>query len=187
MPILGRETDLWPEDLLDHAGSLLENGSRWWAVYTRSRHEKRLMRHLVSLEVPFYCPIVERRYRSPGGRIRSSFVPLFTNYVFVLGDESSRHDAMTTNCVSRAIQVGDGELLTRDLAAIHSLISVGAPVTPEARLESGMLVRVRSGPFAGREGVVIQRRGEQRLLVSVNFLQQGASVNLDDCEVERIL
>jgi transcriptional antiterminator RfaH len=39
---------------------------------------------------------------------------------------------------------------------------------------------VRQGPFAGLEGTVTKRRGETRLLVSINFLQQGASVEIDD-------
>ena len=49
-----------------------------------------------------------------------------------------------------------------------------------------MRVRIRSGPLTGLEGLVIRRRGQDRLLVAVEFLQQGASVQIDDFEVERI-
>ena len=66
------------------------------------------------------------------------------------------------------------------------LISSDAPLTPESRIEAGMRIRVRSGSLAGLEGVVIKRRGMQRLLVIVHFLQQGASVQLEDYQVERI-
>jgi len=38
----------------------------------------------------------------------------------------------------------------------------------------------------GLEGVVIERKGKERLLVAVTMLQQGVSVNLDDCIVEPI-
>ena len=34
-------------------------------------------------------------------------------------------------------------------------------------------MRIKSGPFVGMEGTVIKRRGRQRLLVVVGFLQQG--------------
>ena len=185
MPILAPESDIYPADLFDIA----EQGSAastWWALYTLSRREKTLMRHLVSLEAPFYCPIIPKRQRSPNGRVRTSHVPLFSNYVFLYGDETQRYQAVSTGCVSQHIQVVDGAELGRDLRQICELIEAGVPLTPEARLVPGEYVRVRTGPFAGYEGTVIRRQGQTRLLVSVNFLQQGASVVLEDCQLESL-
>lgn len=82
--------------------------------------------------------------------------------------------------------VGDGAGLTRDLKQIHRLIAAEAALTPEAQLESGMRVRIKAGSLAGLEGVVVERRGEERLLIAVEFLQQGVSMQLDDYLVERI-
>ena len=50
----------------------------------------------------------------------------------------------------------------------------------------GNRVRVRRGPLAGLEGAVLVRRGQTRLLVQVNFLQKGASVEIDDFLLEPI-
>jgi transcriptional antiterminator RfaH len=66
------------------------------------------------------------------------------------------------------------------------MIECGAPVVPESHLEAGVHVRVRSGPLAGHEGTVLRRRGDTRLLVAVRFLQQGASVQIDECDLERL-
>jgi transcriptional antiterminator RfaH len=104
----------------------------------------------------------------------------------VYGQEDARHRAITTNCVSRCLDVKDGAKLTTDLRRIHQLIECGVDITPEARLQSGMLVRIRSGPLAGQEGVVVERQGDRRLLVAVDFLQQGASVLLDQAKLERL-
>ncbi len=49
-----------------------------------------------------------------------------------------------------------------------------------------MKVRIRSGPLSGIEGSVIKRHGKDTLLVAVNFLQQGASVVLNDYDMEKI-
>jgi hypothetical protein len=38
--------------------------------------------------------------------------------------------------------------------------------------------------LAGVEGTVLSRRGGTRLLVAVNFLQQGASVEIEDFLLE---
>ena len=184
MPILTPQTDLYPADLFERERLGDEGPVGWWAMYTMSRREKHLMRQLVKLEVPFYCPVIPKRNRSPGGRIRTSHLPLFPNYVFLYGDDEQRYTAMTTNCVARYTRVVAGVELTRDLRQIYELIQAGVPLTPESRLEAGDLVRVRSGPFRGYEGYVIRREGQRRLLVAVNFLQQGASFALEDCELE---
>lgn len=186
MPILAQETDIFPEDLFEVAGQATDPDVSWWALYTLSRREKNLMRRLLALEVPFYCPIIPKRNRSPAGRVRTSYVPMFHNYVFIHADEMQRYQAVSTGCVSKQIRVTDGIELTRDLKQIHNLVLAGVPLTQESRLQTGERVRVRSGPFRGYEGTVIRREGQTRLLVHVNFLQQGASVLLDDCQLEII-
>jgi hypothetical protein len=187
MPILDKETDLYPLDLFDRAdaeSSDTNHENSWWAIYTLSRREKELMRRLLALEIPFYCPIIPQRQRSPSGRLRTSYLPMFSNYAFIYGDATQRYEALTTNCVARDFVVSDGIQLTRDLRQIHDLIEIGAPLTRESRLAAGTRVRVKTGPFRNYEGTIIRREGRTRLLVSVNFLQQGASVLLDDCEVD---
>ncbi len=186
MPILAAETDVYPFDLLDREDWTEDPEHRWWALYTRSRREKELMRRLRAMEIPFYGPTVERRGRTPQGRIRKSFIPLFANYVFLFGDTSHRYAALTTNCVSRDLIVADGPQLAVDLRQLRQILLSGAPVTAESQLEPGVAVRVRSGPLAGQEGTVLRRRGETRLLVAVRFLQQGASVQIDECDLERL-
>jgi transcription antitermination factor NusG len=186
MPIARQETELFPLDLFERVEQRAPNDGRWWALYSLSRHEKQLMRRLLAHEIQFYCPIVARRFRSPAGRIRVSYLPLFNNYVFMFGDDDQRRAALATQCVSRVIEAPDQPRMTRDLRQIQRLIATGAPLTPERRLESGDLVRVASGAFRGFEGTVLRREAQTRLLVAVNFLQQGASVLLDDCQLERL-
>jgi transcriptional antiterminator RfaH len=74
--------------------------------------------------------------------------------------------------------------LVFDLRQFRRLIAANAPLTVESRLVPGRRVRVRQGAFAGVEGTVLKRRGETRLLVAINFLQQGASVEIDDFLLE---
>jgi transcription antitermination factor NusG len=172
--------------LLDRPELGREPDATWWALYCLPRQEKQLMRRLRAVEVPFYSPLVRKRSHSPSGRVRTSHVPLFSSYVFIYGGTGQRYAAQTTGCVSRWLVPSDCDALTHDLRQIRRLIDSGAPLTPEARLESGMRVRIRSGPFAGLEGVVIRRAKQIRLLVAISFLQQGASVLLNDCQLERI-
>jgi transcription antitermination factor NusG len=191
MPILPRQRDIYPDDLLeardgDAGGELAALGRHWVAFYTLSRREKDLMRKLEGAAVPFYAPLVRRRLHSPGGRVRTSFVPLFPGYVFAVVDDEQRRAALATNTVARWISIADERMLVDDLRAIKRLIDTEKPLTPEARIEPGQLVRVRTGALRGVEGTVVRRRGAERLVVAVQFLNQGASIELEDMDLERL-
>lgn len=195
MPILPRQRDCFPEGLLDGPPAVDDDvrgtwatpgqGGRWVAFYTLSRREKDLMRKLEAVEVPFYAPLVQRRLRSPGGRVRQSYMPLFPGYVFSRVDDEQRRAALATNTVARWLPVTDADGLLADLRRIKRLVDADRPLTPEARLEAGQGVRVRSGPLEGIEGTVVNRRGGQRLVVAVRFLNQGVSIELEDVDLER--
>ena len=181
MPILAAEPDLFPNDLFD---ARPESSDRcWWAVYTMARQEKSLARQMLQYRIPFYLPLVARDNTIRGRRIRS-YVPLFTGYLFLLASDEERVRALATHRISRVFPVVDGEEFWRDLWQVHSLIVSGAPMTVEQRLTPGRRVRVTCGPMMGLEGTVISRRGASRLLVRVNFLQQGASIAIDDFMLE---
>ena len=186
MPILKKEDDIYPDDLLQNESLLADETRRWYCLYTLSRREKDLARKLIARQIGCYLPIVPKRYRSPAGRLRTSWVPLFNNYVFLYADESERHFCFTTNCLSRVEEVGDDHQLVQDLRAIQTAINAGIPLTPEARIEPGQRVRVRRGPFQGYEGHVIRREGKTRLLLSINFLEQGVSMELDEAVLDLI-
>jgi len=191
MPILPKQQDIYPDDLLDvvEGGTGREPpvaGGRWVAFYTLSRREKDLMRKLQAAGVPFYGPMVRRRLHSPGGRVRASYVPLFPGYVFSLVDDEQRRAALATNTVARWIPISDERMLVADLRAIKRLIDTEKPLTPEARIEPGQSVRVRTGALRGLEGTVVKRRGAERLVVAVRFLNQGASIEIEDVDLERL-
>jgi len=180
MPILKSEPDCYPDNLLVKPDETMP----WWACYTRARQEKQLMRKLREAEIGYYAPIISRRYRSPAGRLRESYLPLFANYVFVCGDEMARYAAVCSGCVSRTLTVVQPNVLVEDLRQLQQLIQTGAPLSPEARIDSGDRVRVKSGQFAGFEGTVIRRQQHTCLIVEVRFMNQGASVVLDDCQLD---
>ena len=186
MPILKRERDIFPDDLLENEKLLSDSSLDWWCIYTMSRREKDFMRRLASLSIAHYGPVIPKRYRSPNGRLRTSYIPLFPNYVFMLGSEADRTSALTTNCVSKCSLIPDAEKFVHQLKQICKVVAADVPLTPEAKLEPGNYVRVRSGPFAGYEGTVLRREGKTRLLLSLQFLEQGVSMELDEALLENL-
>ncbi len=180
MPILSAEPDRFPTDLFESNDA--DGGGHvrmWWVLHTKPRQEKSLARHLHAASVPFFLPTVTRRARVRS-RVLTSRLPLFTGYVFLHADASGRLTALTSNRVARCLEVPDQQRFWRDLRQVERLLSSGAPVTPEERLEVGSPVEITSGPLAGLSGVIVRTATGRRFVVRVDFIQQGASVLIDD-------
>jgi transcriptional antiterminator RfaH len=77
------------------------------------------------------------------------------------------------------LSVSEGERLRTDLKRIYQLMECGAPVAPEDRLQSGMTVVLTAGPLAGLHGKVIRRDKNMRFVIEVDFIQRGASVEIE--------
>ena len=179
MPVLPAETQWFPEDLLDEANTEAPPGHRWWVYHVRPRQEKSLARELHKKQIPFFLPLIRRRWRSKK-RVMTSHVPLFAGYLFSRSDQTGRLAALGTNRIVRSLDVGDQDQLWRDLRQIHRLLVSGAEVAPEARLAPGTAVEIGSGPLMGLKGKIIRRASGRRFLVEVDFIRRGASVLLDD-------
>jgi len=202
-PRVGRSTgsrpDLFPSDLLSLCicpGSGLDKGSGtqdesvgaglacWWLAHTLPRQEKAVASALYARDVSYYLPLVTRKSLSRG-RTRVAEIALFPGYIFVHGNEEARLNVLKTNRVLTVRAAPDGERLRADLRRFWELICAGAPLLPESRLVTGERVRVKAGPFRDQEGIVIRRNGKTRLMIAIDYLQQGASLEVDDCLLER--
>jgi hypothetical protein len=190
MPILAEQPCVFPEELFQGSTCIQEFGYTqservWWVIYTRSRQEKALARDLFASQIPFYLPQVARDHMIGRRRFRT-LDPVFPGYLFLFGTPEERVDSLKTNRISRILPVKQQDELLQDLRQLADLIAIGAPLTVEQRLCPGRKARIRNGPMAGFEGTIIQRRGKDRLLIAVNFLQQGVSIEINDFLVEPV-
>jgi transcriptional antiterminator RfaH len=181
MPILPAEPTAFPECLFEDA-SPPPGERRWWVLQTRSRQEKALGRRLHEQRVPYFLPLIRRRL-VVRGRPLTSFVPLFTGYVFLLADDDDRLAALTTGRVVQSLRVPDQARLWAELRQIHRLLASGRPVAPTEGPAPGATIEIRSGPLTGLRGKVLRASSERRFVVQVDFIQRGASVVLEGCDL----
>jgi transcriptional antiterminator RfaH len=187
MPIVNLETSHFPPELLTPNGDeiLREKPARWWVLHTRPRQEKSLARDLLIRDIAFYLPMITKRLVIRG-KVKRSNIPLFSSYLFTCCTPEERAAALSTKRVVSALQVDNEQQLRSDLFNIDQLIASGAQLTVESRLQANQPVRVKSGAFQGLEGIVCRRKNETRLIVWIKMLQQGVSLELDDCLLEPI-
>lgn len=183
MPILSKEPDVFPNDLLDRK-VVTDDSRKWHVLYTKSRQDKVLARRLSTMNLSFCCLQVPKVNRMPSGKVRTSYLPLFPNYVFLFGNEHDRYRAVCTDCVNHVLDVDDSERLQFDLRRIHQAIQSGREVSAVPMLQQGQPVRIISGPLSGHEGLVFRKQGKSRLVLSMTFIRQSAEVEIDDSAIE---
>ncbi|CAN5841729.1 transcription/translation regulatory transformer protein RfaH [soil metagenome] len=186
MPILPAEPDMYPADLWSVASGGHGSGRHWWCLHTKPRQEKSAARHLRNRGLAHYLPQIRRDDRTPKGRKTSSVLPLFSSYLFLLGDDNDRLEAYRGNNLVNILEVKDQGQLEHDLRQIHQLLSSGLPILPEPELPIGSRVRILSGPLVGMEGTIVRWGNRDHFIAVVEFLGRGAKVELQSWQVEPI-
>ena len=174
-----------PPMLCPWAKSVGELQGRWWLAHTKARFEKVFASDLLRRAVGYFLPM-SKRVTYSSGKKRVGMVPLFTSYVFFNGTHESRSAALATNRLCRAIEVADGERLTRELVMIEAALLVEPRLNCYGVPAIGERCRIRSGPFAHLEGKVVERAKLARIVLEVSFLGQGAVIEIDADLLERL-
>jgi transcriptional antiterminator RfaH len=174
-----------PTMLPDGIASVADLQGRWWVAHTRARAEKALARDLQGRGIGYFLPM--RLFATySGDRKRQVLKPIFTSYLFLCGNDQDRYVAMTTNHICQTLEVRDQETLVGELAAIDKALRGQADLVPCALPAAGTRCRVRAGPFAGIDGIVVQHLKGTRLILEVGILGQGASLEIDADLLDRI-
>jgi len=138
----------------------------WYALYTRSQHEKTVSGMLsqkgFEVFVPLYTSI--RRWKDRNKKLQ---LPLFPSYVFLHGGLERRIDVLTTPGVCSFVGAsGPAEIPAPEIDAIRQAVDA-APVRIERHpfVSTGDRVRVVNGPFEGIEGILVRNKGMYRLYI----------------------
>lgn len=161
---------------------------KWYALYTRSRHEKFIQAELGKKGIEAFLPV---RYlkRKWSDRIVTAEEPLFKSYVFVKSGQHQFLNVLQTKGAVKFVSAG-----IRPVAVSNSVIeSLRYISTPEAEIDyfpylnTGDRVYVRSGVFKGVEGYIARKDDDKyRVIISVDALMASISVQVDSNLVEKL-
>jgi transcriptional antiterminator NusG len=162
--------------------------SRWFAVYTTCRHEKRIAQHFSQREIEFYLPLYrsERRWRD-GSKVALE-LPLFPSYIFVHIRRSDRANVLSVPGALALVGGTGREPAPLADGAIDALRTglQERKVEPHALVEVGQKVRIRSGTFAGMEGVVVRRKSGFRVVLTLDQIMQSIAVEVGEEDLDPI-
>lgn len=167
--------------------------ARWYAVHTRSRHEKMVAARLQEQGMTSFLPLLKQTHRW-SDRKKTVEVPLFSCYVFVrmaLGGACAGKERLQVCTTDGVLQIvgprGAGLPIPDDqIDAIRLLLDEQLPCSAYPFLKVGERVRIRGGAMDGVEGVLLAHNGDRTLVVSVDVIQRSLAVRIEGYNVESL-
>jgi transcription termination/antitermination protein NusG len=161
----------------------------WFAVQTRSRHEKKVATLLAEKQIAAYLPLLKEVHRWSDRR-KMVEQPLFPGYVFVRipkADEP-RIAVLRTSGVVRFVGIqGEGiPISDREIENVQTLISTETPYGFHPFLRAGQKVRIRGGYLDGVEGILVAKNSDQSVVVSVELIQRSLAIRVAGFDLENI-
>jgi transcriptional antiterminator NusG len=156
----------------------------WFAVWTRSRHEKAVYDQLARKAIETFLPTVPRWSRWKDRKKKIDW-PLFPGYLFVRTDpEQTRPIRMCTGVVSIVSFEGKpAPIPDFEIDGIRRLIESELRFDPCPFIREGDRVEVVHGPLKGVVGRLVRKGPHARLVLSVDLIAQAVSVTVDAADV----
>ena len=159
---------------------------KWFAAYTSPRHEKRVDQQLEMREIEHYLPLYRtQRKWSDGSRVTLD-LPLFPGYIFVCIQRAQRVRVLEVPGVLAIVGGTRGEpasLPASEIAALRVGLSQ-RNAQPHPLLKVGQRAHIRSGAFAGMEGVVQRMKYSYRVVLTLDSIMQSFAVEVDGEDLE---
>lgn len=162
-------------------------GPLWHALYTRHQHENVVAQALTGKGFQIFLPLY-RSVHQWKDRRKEIHLPLFPNYVFIHGGIDRMLSIVTTPGVHSMVSWGGrpADIPAREIEAIRRMVEGPLQVEPHPYLKCGDVVRIKSGPLQGIEGILVRKTRGYRLVLSVEMLSKSAAVEVDISTVERV-
>jgi len=159
----------------------------WFAVQAKTTHEKRVASLLSYQDYKCFLPVYTARRRW-SDRIKEVELPLFPGYVFCNFNVHARGPILKTPSVTGIVGIG-GKPVAIDDAEIDALERInrsGLGLCPHPFLQVGQRVCIEGGSLDGLEGIILDAKTRNRLIVSVSLLQRSVAVEIDSAWVKPI-
>lgn len=158
----------------------------WYAIYTRSRHEKRVAAQLAEKKIPTFLPLRVEVHRWQD-RYKKVDMPLFRGYVFAQyqHESAARISILRTTGVVRIVGFGpqDAAVPGEQIETLQRLLETRQLLHRHRYLQVGERVKVITGALAGVEGILVRVKKRDRLVIAIEPIRQAVAVELSGYEV----
>ncbi len=190
-PITEVKMETQPLTSISSPTDVFESGSdvqrHWFAVFTKSHHEKRVGQFYQERQVEYFLPLYQTVHHWTNRRNVTLSLPLFPCYIFVHITRLERVRALDIPGVLSIVgsRQEPTPLLDLEIDSLRSELHLRR-FQPYPHLTTGARVRIKSGALAGMEGIVLRQKNSFRVVLTVNLIMQSVAVEVDAGELESV-
>ncbi len=160
---------------------------RWYAVATSPRHEKWVACQMRGYEIQYFLPLYKslRRWKD---RRKELELPLFPGYLFV---HIALHDRLQVLRIPGVVRIigthgKPSPLPEHEIEALRNGLASGLYAESHSWLKVGHHVLVKSGPLAGAQGILIRKKHDCRIVISIDAIMRSVALEIDESDVQPI-
>ena len=159
----------------------------WYALYTRSRNEKKVYDLLLEKNQEVFLPLVTK-VRLWKDRKKKVEMALFSSYLFARFDYKNRFDILQTKGVIKIVNFKGIPAIVPDwqINSLKKMLEIPEKIRLENYIKVGAEVEVIEGVFKGMRGSIQTIKGDMRLTVSIAGIMQTISVEIDSAFIKKL-
>lgn len=165
-----------PENHLDN------NVAKWFAVYTKYKREKVILKDLQRQGIQAYLPIqkLTRIYASKKKKVE---LPLISCYIFVKITKPEYIPVLQTDNVVNFVKIARSliSIPEREMEIMRQIVGEGIPVTaePSSAFNRGDQVEIVGGNLTGLQGTLVDNHGEKEVVIDLETMGYSLRMTLD--------
>jgi transcriptional antiterminator NusG len=168
----------------DPACSSWDTSLRWYALWTRSRHEKLVHDRLGGSGIEVFLPTIVR-WSYWKDRKKQIDWPLFPGYCFARFGAMDMSSVRACDGVASIVGIsGDpSPIADREIEDVRRLLHSELSADPCPFVKEGAAVVVTHGPLRGVTGRLIRKGANARLVISIELIGRAVSVEMHAADV----
>ncbi len=159
----------------------------WFALYTRPRCEFKAQIEIEAVGVETYLPstIQVRQWSDRKKKVKQ---PLLIGYIFIKGTERERLNALEVQSIVRCVTDRGRAAKIPDfqMENLRNFIQGDKRYTVQDSIPKGTSILIKSGPFQGVTGVLIDDSDGKSFVVAIELLNRSVSTRITDADMVEI-
>src|SRR5258708_23094886 len=157
----------------------------WYAIHTRSRHEKIIAARLHAQATEVFLPLHRSRNTWKNGVHADVDLPLFPCYLFArIGMNDRLRLLQTPGVIGFAGPPAHPAAIPNEEIALLRTATAKFEAEPHPYLHCGDRVHIVAGPLAGMEGILTRRKQQYRVVLSIEAIMRSIAVEVSEFDIE---
>lgn len=163
-----------------------KNNLYWFAVYTRPRWEKKVVKLLDEKGIENYCPL-NKVTRQWSDRKKTVLEPIFKSYVFVRISEEDKWSLKKINGILNFVYwLGKpAHIRDEEIDTIKKFLNEFSEITVDQELAINSKVRIKQGVLMNYQGILLEISGN-RAKIKIESMGIQLSAHFDKNNIERL-